>query len=196
MRRALLLLGAVLAAGGCASGAGLDVRYPDSGINRAMLASAPSRSVTIGPVTDRRRETRIGIEPESKKDIVTRRPVTEIVRDALAAELGANGHTLAAHRADVVMAVDVEEFRLDTVKGYAATQYVGKVVIALVVSDPTGRRVLERRYVGINRRQADADSESAPREVMDTALARVMHDLATDSDLVRALARVPTAFAR
>jgi uncharacterized lipoprotein YajG len=196
MRRALVLLGLLLAAGGCASASGLDVGYPASGINRAMLASAPSRSVTIGPVTDRRRETRIGIEPESKKDIVTRRPVTEIVRDALAAELGANGHTLAAHRADVVMAVDVEEFRLDTVKGYAATQYVGKVVIALVVSDPTGRRVLERRYVGINRRQADADSESAPREVMDTALARVMHDLATDSDLVRALARVPTAFAR
>ena len=196
MRRALLLPIVLLVAGGCASGVGLDVGYPASGINRAMLASAPSRSVTLGPVTDRRRETRIGIEPESKKDIVTRRSVSEIVRDALAAELGANGHTLAADRADLRLAVDVEEFRLDVVRAYASTQYVGKVVIALAVTDPTGRRLLDRRYLGINRRQADADSESAPREVMDTALARAMHDLATDPDLVRAFARVSTAAAR
>jgi len=194
MRRALLLLGLLLAAGGCASGAGLDVGYPVSGVNRAMLASAPSRSVTLGPVTDRRPETRIGTDPESKKDIVTRHPVGDIVRDALAAELDANGHRLTSGRADVVLGADVEEFRVDVVAGHASTQYVGKVVIALAVTDGhTGHRLLDRRYVGIKRLQADADSETATRAVMDAALARAMHDLATDPDLVRAFARVSTA---
>ena len=194
MRRVLLLLGLLLAAGGCASSVGLDVGYPASGVNRAMLASAPSRSVTIGPVTDRRRETRIGVEAESKKDIVTRRPVGDIVRDALAAELDANGHRLTSGRADVVLGADVEEFRVDIVAGYASTQYVGKVVIALAVTDGhTGHRLLDRRYVGIKRLQGEADSDSAVRDVMDAALARVMHDLATDPDVVRAFARVSTA---
>ena len=194
MRRALLLFGVLLAAGGCASGVGLDIGYPTSGINRAMLASTPPRNVTIAPVTDRRRETRIGTEPESKKDIVTRRPVGDIVRDALAAELDANGHRPTSGRADVVLGADVEEFRVDIVAGHAGTQYVGKVVIALAVTDGhTGHRLLDRRYVGIKRLQGEADSESATREAMDTALARAMHDLATDPDLVRAFARVSTA---
>jgi len=196
MRR-LLLLPALLLVAGCASSTGLDVGYPAEGVNRAMLASSPPRRVALGPVTDRRREARIGVAPESKKDIVTRRPDGDIVRAALELELGANGHAVAADRADVALAADVEEFRLDVIPGYAGAQYVGKVVIALGVTDGhTGLRLLDRRYVGIHRRQADADSESAPREVMDTALARAMHDLATDPDLVRAFARVSTAAAR
>ena len=195
--RALLLLGVLALAAGCASAVGLDVGYPADGVNRALLASATPRRVAIGPITDRRREARLGIEPESKKDVVTRRAVSEIVRDALALEVAANGHTAAADRADVALAADVEEFRLDVLRGYGSAQFVGKVVLAVAVTDGrTGQRLLARRYVGINRRRAEADSESAPRETMDTALARAMHDLATDPDLVRAFSGISTATAR
>jgi hypothetical protein len=194
MRRLLLVLPLLLLVAGCASKTGLDVVYPPDRVNAAMLSSAPPRRVTLGPITDRRREARLGVALESKKDIVTRRPVSEIVRDALALELTANGHTVAADHADVVLAVDVEDFRLDALPGYSGTQWVGKVVLALGVTDGhTGLRLLERRYVGINRLQAEADSETAPRAVIDTALLRAMHDLATDPELVRAFARVSTA---
>lgn len=187
MIRALLLAGVLVVAAGCASAVGLDVGYPAEGVNRAMLASASPRRVAIGPVVDRRREARLGIDRERKKDIVARRPVTEIVRDALALEIGANGHALAADRADVALAADVEEFRLDVVRGYSNAQFVGKVVLALAVTDArTGTRLLERRYVGIHRRQGEAESETAARETLDTALARTMHDLATDPELARA----------
>jgi len=184
-------------AAGCASTVGLDVGYPAVGVKPALLASASPRRVAIGPVTDRRSEAQLGTDRESKKAIVTRRPVAEIVREALALEVGANGHTTTAERPDVMLAADVEDFRLDVLRGYGSNQLVGKVVLAVLVSDaPSRRTLLARRYVGINRRQAEADAEQAPRETMNTALARAMHDLATDPDLARALAGIPTAAAR
>jgi uncharacterized lipoprotein YajG len=197
MKRQLLVLAILFVTGGCASTKALDVVYPPDGVNRALLASAKPKRVALGPVTDRRRDVRVGVQPESKKDIVTRRPVSEIVRDALALELGANGHTVTADRADVVVAVDVEDFRLDVTPGYSSAQWVGKVVIALAVSDGhSGLRLLDRRYVGIHRRQADLESETAAREVMTLALTRAMRDVATDPDLVRSFARAATALAR
>lgn len=195
--RALLLGGVLVLAGGCASAVGLDVAYPERGVRPALMASASPRRVAIGPVTDRRRDARLGLDRESNKPIVTRRPVEEIVREALTLEVGANGHTTTAERADVTLAADVEDFRLDVLRGYGSHQLVGKVVLAVLVSDArTGQTLLARRYAGINRRQADADAEQAPRETMDTALARAMHDLATDPDVARAIAGIPTAAAR
>jgi len=189
-----LWLVVLLAAAGCASTAGLDVGYPEAGVNRSLLASAPARRVAIGPVTDRRTEARIGVELESKKDVVTRRPVTEIVREALALELGKNGHVVTSGATDAVLSADVEEFRLDAVSGYSNVHYVGKVAIALVMTDGRGsHRLFARRYVGIKRRLADPDAEGVAREVMDAALARAMHDVATDAELVRALTRLSTA---
>jgi len=195
--RTLRLLAVLVVAAGCTSAHGVDVGYPAAGVNRALLASAAPRRVALGPVTDRRQDTRLGVEPLSKKDIVTRRPVTEIVREALTLELGANGLAVAADHPDVVLATDVEEFRLDVIAGRSGGQYVGKVALALRVSHgATGQRLFDRRYVGVTRRQTDADPMSAAREAMDTALARAMRDLATDPELARAITGTVSALAR
>jgi uncharacterized lipoprotein YajG len=197
--RARLLAGLLLLlpAAGCSHTVGLDVAYPAAGVNRALLASAAPRRVAVGPITDRRRETRLGIEPESGKDIVTRRPVSEIVREALALEVGANGHTAAPDQPDLTLAADVEDFRLDVLRGYKNAQLVGKVVLAVMVTDArTGGVLLARRYAGVHRREAADESDRDPRATMDTALARAMHDLATDPDLARAFAGIAPAAAR
>jgi hypothetical protein len=190
--RVLPALAVLLVAAGCSSVSinGLDVGYPEAGANRAMLAVLTPLRIEIAPVTDRRLDARrVGASPQDKKDIVTSRPVTEIVRDALAIELVKNGHAVAGSGADAVLVVDVDECWLDIVTSYGATHYVGKVAIALAVTNGrTGERVVARRYVGIRRRQVEADSQAARREVMDVALARTMHDLATDRALVAALA--------
>jgi uncharacterized lipoprotein YajG len=190
-RLALLLF--LLALGGCTTSSALDVRYPETGANRAMLASAPPRRVAISPVTDRRADTtRIGSKPQAKGDIVTSRPVTDIVRDALAVEVGKNGHTVLSDEQDIVLAAAVEEFWLDVVTGYSTTLYVGRVVIGLTVADGrSGNTLLSRRYIGIKRHQVDKASESAWRDVIDAALARTMHDVATDPDLTAALKSGP-----
>jgi len=193
----VLLSLAALVSAGCARPSGLDVRYPEAGANRAMLASVESRRVEIKPVTDGRVDTtRIGSKPDNGGDLVTSRPVADIVREALAVEIGKNGHAVVVSRSDVILAADVEEFWLDVVRGYATTQYVGKVVIALTVLDGrTGDGIVTRRYVGVRRRHVDTVSDEAAREVMDAALARSIRDLATDPALVTAFGRVTTAAA-
>ncbi len=156
----ILLAGPALSACG-ATTSGLDVRYPEAGVHRSLLASAPPRRVEISPVADRRMDTaRIGSKPKDGGAIVTSRPVTEIVGEALALEIRKNGHAVVSDKKDVILAGAVEEFRLDVVAGYSSTQYVGRV----------------------------------GRDVMDIALARSMHDLATDPELAAALTRLLTAF--
>jgi uncharacterized lipoprotein YajG len=190
-RATLLLALAVVALTGCARHVTLDVGYPEAATNRAMLSAARPRRVEIRPVADRRDDTaRIGVQPEGDKPIVTSRPVSEIVRDALATEVRRNGHTLADGGADLVLAADVDEFWLDVVVGYSSAQYVGKVALAVAVIDArTGETLLTRRYVGIRRQQARRDAKQAGLEVMETALSRAMHDLATDAELASAFGR-------
>ena len=185
----------LLAVGGCGVSA-VDVRYPEAAAHRAMLASAPPQRVAIPPVADRRMDTaRIGFRPKGDGDIVTSRPVADIVGEALAIEIGKNGHAVVRDGADVVLSAGVEAFWLDMIRTYPGTQYVGRVVIALTVVD--GRRgtmLLSRRYIGIKRQQVDKASERDWRQVMDAALARTMHDLGTDAALVSVLARAPTIY--
>ena len=175
--------------------AGLDDHYPESHVNRTVLASAPPRRVEVRPVADRRIDTtRIGVKPKNEGDIVTSRPVADLVREALVLELSKNGHSVVSDGREVVMAASVEDFRLDEVAGYARTRYVGRVVIAVnIVDDRGGEILLARRYVGINRRDMDKASDDARRETMNAALARTMHDLATDPELAKVLASVRTA---
>ena len=192
---ALLLLAALLGGAGCAArSSALDVRYAEAAANRAMLASVGSRRVEIRPVTDRRTDTtRIGSKPDNGKNVVTSRPVTDVVREALAVEIGKNGHAVVTERGDVVLAADVEDFWLDAVTGHTTTLYVGKVAIALTVVDGrSGDRLAARRYIGI-KRQIDKPADDVARAVMDAALARAIRDLATDRALVAAFARVTAA---
>lgn len=189
-RAARVLLSVLLlpVAAGCRGG-GLDVQYPEARVNRAALASAPPRRVEVGPVADRRMDTtRIGVKPKNGGDIVTSRPVTDIVREALVVELGKNGHSALSDGPEVVLAAAVEDFRLDEVRGHPSTRYVGRVAIALsVVDGRTAEMRLTRRYVGIKRTDVEKASDDTWRETMDAALARAMHDLATDPELARAL---------
>jgi hypothetical protein len=187
-------LAVLLIAGGCSSAStnGLNVGYPEAGANRGMLAGITPLRIEIGPVIDRRADVaRVGASPVDKKNVVTSRPVTDIVRDALAIELGKNGHAVVGSGADAILTVEIDEFWLDILASYGATHYVGKVAIALAATNArTGEQVAARRYIGIRRRQVEADSPDARRAVMDVALARTMHDVATDRALVTSLAGV------
>jgi uncharacterized lipoprotein YajG len=182
---------ALASSGGCARTQGLDVRYPEAGVNRALLASVPPQRVGISPVVDRRVDTsRIGSLPKDGRVIVTQRPVSEIVRDALTVEVSRNGHAVLPDAQDVVLAAEVEEFWLDVVVGRSHAQYVGKVVLALAVVDGgNGETLFTRHYAGTKRREADAHAKDVAREVMDAALARTLHDFATDPKVVAAFSR-------
>ena len=188
MRSLALALATLSLVSGCAS---VDVEYPEAAASPAMLSSVAPRRVAVGPVGDRRVDkTRVGAKPKNGKAITTGRPVTDIVRDALGVEVAKNGHAVVAETPELVMAADVEEFWLDAVGTGAQRLYVGRVAIAVMVSDPgTGTRLFTRRYVGVRRQPGEEDSKTVWRDVMDAALARTVHDVVTDPDLVAAFAR-------
>jgi hypothetical protein len=181
----LVLLSPAL--GGCSS-AGLDVLYPAAGASTA-LAAVPRPHVEVGPITDRRiNPGRIGVNPKTGHAVVTSRPVTEIVREALLAEVNGSGPASASGGRDLVLSVTIEDFRLDEIGGYRSVLFVGRVVLTLRANDArTGETLLTRRYIGIKRQQVDKPSDAARRETMEAALARTMHDLATDATLNRVL---------
>jgi uncharacterized lipoprotein YajG len=181
-----------LALGGCSSSAVLDVGYPTV-TNTPMLPSAQARRVVIRPVVDRRVDTtRIGSASKDGHAVVTRRPVADIVREALVGEMTKAGYPVVAERWDVAVSAEVEEFWIDVVSGYKTALYVGRVVIALAVVDgSSGEQILVRRYVGISRRETNEGPKKAGRDALDAALARTMHDVATDPTVRAALASPP-----
>ena len=94
-RRALAVAFVILAVAGCASTTTLDVGYPAAGARRGMLASVPPLRIGVSPIGDHRVDAaRIGATPDRDKSITTSRSVPDIVRDALATELGTNGHAI------------------------------------------------------------------------------------------------------
>jgi uncharacterized lipoprotein YajG len=191
--RGFMLIVMVLGVAGCATG--LEVRYPEAEANRALLASVPSRRVEMRPVTDRRVDTARVAVARDGQDVVTSRPVSDILGEALAIELAKNGHVVGAP-GEVVLAADVEDVWLDMVRGHGRTQYVGKIVFTLTGLDGrTGEQLLTRRYIGIKRHRVDKPSDDVAREVLNAALARSMRDLATDPALVAAFSRATAAAA-
>ena len=194
-RRAVAVVLAAVAAlsslGGCTSA--LDVRYPDAWAHPGLLASVAPRRVTVGPIADRRMDQRrIGAEPKNGDAITTTRAVADTVQEALVVELTKNGHTVVAGDGDIRLVADVEDFWLDTAGRDGLTHYVARVALALAVRDErTGATLFTRRYAGIKRRSAAPDAREAWREMMDTALARTLRDIATDAEFVAAVAGRP-----
>jgi hypothetical protein len=184
----LAAVAALATLAGCTSA--LDVRYPEAGANPGVLASVAPRRVMVGPITDRRMDrTRIGAEPESGDAITTTRAIADAVREALVVELTKNGHAVVSDDGDIRLVADVEDFWLDTAGRDGTTHYVGRVALAVAVRDErTGATLFMRRYAGTRRRSAAPDAREVWREVMDTALARTLRDLATDAELAAAIA--------
>ena len=174
--------------GGCTSA--IEVAYPETGANRGLLASVAPRRVIVDPIVDRRMDqTRIGAEPKSGDPITTTRGVADTVREALVVELTKNGHTVVSGDGDIRLVADVEDFWLDAAGRDGTTHYVGRVALAVAVKDErTGATLFTRRYAGRNRRSAPPDAREAWRQVMDTALARTLRDIATDAEFVAAVA--------
>jgi len=185
------LSGALAILVGCGGRPAVEVRYPEA--NRAALASIPPHRVVVAPVADLRVDTaRIGSRLKDGAPVVTTRPVAEIVRDALALELAKNGHAVVLDTADVTVTAAVESFWLDALRTYPGIQYVGRVALTISLNGGgRGNPLLTRRYIGLARRVAEKTSENDWRDVMDLALSRAMHDLATDPDLVSALGHLP-----
>lgn len=189
-----LSLSAVVALGGCAfTTAKLDVGYKEDSASRGPLASVESRQITIDPIVDKRPERdRIGYKKngfgQRTADILSKKPVPDIVREALALEFAKNGHAVGDSRHDVIVSGEVTSFWFDTQINFWNVDFIGTAAVKLTVSDAnTGTELLTRTYQGDYKDTAFGGLEGTWERVMNTALERMVREVATDPKLVQVL---------
>jgi hypothetical protein len=182
-----------LSFGGCArTQADLNVTYDDSKVNKGPLSAIPPLRAEIGEFRDARPErnkigdkrNRLGVKTA---DIVTTKPVPDIVRDALVAELSRNGHLISAEQTQVIMVGEVTAFWFDYQVNFWTIDFMGTVGLTLNVIDGRTGAVLTRRYQGHYTEASFGGLDATWERVMNTALARVIQEIGTDPHLLQAL---------
>jgi uncharacterized lipoprotein YajG len=187
-----LLVILLLLAGCSATTAPLAVDYRAIVARRGPLSTLAPRRVRVADFADTREEIHgIGYRRnifEGRAGLIeTTRPVTEIVRDALAVELARNGHRLSEGAAELVLSGEVGLFWFDAKGQILSSDYMGVVGITLRVSDGgSGAVLLVRNYQGFSLEGGTAGAEETYTRVMNSALSRMVRSVATDRRLVRA----------
>jgi uncharacterized lipoprotein YajG len=190
----LVPLSALLLLGGCAfTKATLNVGYTDANATRGPLSSVAPRRVEVGPFADTRPETeRIGYKRNmygsKTADIVTAKPVPDIVKDALVAEFRKNGHEVAAAERDLVISGDVTTFWFDFQVNFWTVEFFGTSAVTLnVIDGKTGATLLTRSYQGHYTEKSGGGLDETWERVMNEALQRMVREISTDLQLIRVL---------
>jgi uncharacterized lipoprotein YajG len=184
---------AALALGGCASRKILDVGLKPTDAGHGPLGSAPPVTVRVAELTDKRPEPeRIGYTKNTfggrSADLVTGRPVPAIVRDAIVAEFAASGHRVGPD-ADILVSGTITAFWFELSTGGGSFELTADVGADVTLSDgPAGRLLLTRAYRGHYAEKTTAGAlESTWQRVMNTALQRMVREIASDPGLLAAL---------
>ena len=184
----------ILALGGCAfTTATLDVGLKPTDTGRGPLSSVPPATVRVADLVDKRPDTdRIGYKKNGfgskTADVLTERPVPVIVRDAIAAEFSANGHRIG-QEVDFVVSGSVTTFWFELTPNFGSLGFAGTVGTDLVVSDArTGQVLVTRAYQGnYTEKTMIGRWEGTWQRAMNTALERMVRDIASDPRLLAAL---------
>jgi uncharacterized lipoprotein YajG len=185
---------AALALGGCASRKILDVGLKPTDTGHGPLASAPPVTVRVGALADKRPEPeRIGYTKNAfggrSADIVTGRPVPAIVRDAIVAEFAASGHRVE-QEADILVSGTVSAFWFElSTAGGGSFELTADIGADLTLTDSASARpLLTRAYRGhYVEKTAVRALEGAWQRVLNTALQRMVREIASDPGLLAAL---------
>lgn len=188
------LLVVLATVGGCAfTQATLNVGYTEAMANRGPLSSIAPRRIDVGAFADKRPETnKIGYKRngfgQKTADIVTAKPVPDIVKEALIAEFKKNGHDVTTAERDLVLAGDITTFWFELQVNFATIEFFGTSAITLnVVDGRTGTTLLTRNYQGHYTEKSLGGLDATWERVMNEALQRMVREVATDLQLIRVL---------
>jgi len=180
--------------GGCAFTQGnLNLAYTDAQAKKGPLASIRPLHVEIGEFVDVRRQTdKIGYKTNlygmKTANIVTTRPVPEIVREAFAAEFAKNGHLIGSSSKEIMVSGRITAFWFDVQLGFWTVQFMGTVSVDLTVTNnQIGLALLTRTYQGHYNETSTGGLEGTWERIMNTALERMIQETSTDPKLIEAL---------
>ena len=180
--------------GGCAfTQANLNVAYDETKASKGPLSSVTPRQLTIGEFKDVRPERdKIGYKRNGygmkTADILTQKPVPEIIREAVTAEFSKNGHLTAAKTPDIMLGGEISTFWFDIQINFWSVEFMGTVAVDLnVINAQTGASLLARKYQGHFNEKSLGGLDSTWERVMNTALALMIEEMSTDLKLMEIL---------
>jgi Uncharacterized lipoprotein len=194
---ALYIFLLLLTLGGCAfTQANLNVGYDEAKAAKGPLSEIPSRQLTIGEFKDVRPERdRIGYKRNGygmkTADILTQKPVPEIVREAVTAELSKNGHMTASKAPELGLASKITTFWFNTQINFWSVEFMGTVAVNLNVTDgKTGASLLARKYQGHFNEKSLGGLDATWERAMNAALVLMIEEMSTDTKLLEVLRKV------
>jgi hypothetical protein len=192
MKTIWLLLTVVLVQGCAFTTARLNIAArPDTNFKGPMSQVAPMK-FDIKPLEDARSDkARIGWKRngfgQNTADILSTRPVTELVAEGIRAGLKQNGQT-AGIPSDINISGSVTRFWFEVKPNFWTIEFNGNVECDLeFVSNRTNTVIYKSRYSGTYTKKTGGGLEATWTEVMDASIEKLVEDIVFDANLIEAL---------
>ncbi len=195
MMRLMLAAVAAMTLSACAYGdAKLNLGYDATAAKAGVLSEAPQTTIYLADVEDRRVEKeRIGYKRNGfgakTADIVSERPVPEIVKEAIATALQKNNHVIGGPQERIELKPTLTNFWFDYKTGFVSVEFYGQVQAELsVVDQSTGATVYSEIFDGYYSEKTGGGLKKTWQRIMNAALADLVTKVNLSTGLKDALA--------
>jgi len=176
---------------GCAfTNATLEVGLPADAEFRGPLSSIEPENLQLGNIQDSRIDKdRIGWKKkgygQNTADILTARPLEDIMHSGLVKALEDNGHKIAETglRIDSVL----NNFWLEFDVNFWTVEFIGNVEAMFILLNESGEELYSNTYSGSYSEKSGGGGKKTWARVMSKALAALFDDFTFDEDFVEAL---------
>lgn len=186
------LLAAIAMLAGCGfSDLRLRLAMSDADARRGPLGELAATSFELPDLVDRRADpARVGYQKDAyganMSDLLSAAPVPQLFRDAIAAELRANGHSVAA-QARYRIEGEVTLYWVDMQPGQSMMAIATAACALRVVDAKSGAGIYAQQYTGHYTQPGAPALEGIYAEALRVALQRMAWEVALDPKLVAAL---------
>ena len=192
MKTIWLLLVVTLVQGCAFTTARLNIAARPATDFKGPLSQVAPMKFDIKPLEDARSDkARIGWKRngfgQNTADILSTRPVTELVAEAIRAGLKQNGQT-AGIPSDINISGSVTRFWFEVKPNFWTIEFTGNVECDLeFVSNRTNQPIYKSRYSGTYTKKTGGGLEATWTEVMDASVEKLVEDIVFDANLIEAL---------
>lgn len=171
----------------------LKISHTDDAQFNGPISEISMRSFSSPELEDRREDkVRIGWKKNgygmNTADITTEQPVQDIVADAIAEGLKANGHLISVNESDIKITGSVERFWFETDINFWTVEFIGEVTADLSFVNTINDEIIYHSiYTGSHSVKKGGGGEKTWRTVMSTAVNKLIEDIVFDEALAEAL---------
>jgi hypothetical protein len=164
---------------------------PNTDFKGPISQVAPTKFDVQALAAERSDKARIGWKKNgygsNTADILSTRPVPDLVAEAIRTGLQQNGHAISLP-ADIVVSGSVTRFWFEVKPNFWTIEFTGNVECDLrFVKAGTSQEVYKSRYSGTYTRKTGGGLEATWTEVMDASLEKLVEDIVFDANLIEAL---------